>query len=111
MTAIAERPATAPATATPEDVATYVPAAREYARQHPGNGTGAVRAGLDAVLTNRERHPATTVRAGLHATGDRAECDALQQSGWLLVGLGTHRLTGGILYVLERAPSARDGGQ
>lgn len=108
MTAIDDRPVTAPsATATDEQV--FDAAVRDYidSHRHTQHATqlsrSARRAGLDAVLSHRERHPRTVIQAGLHATAVRDECDTLQKSGWLLVGLGTHRLSGDIIYVLERA--------
>lgn len=108
MTALDERPATTPA-ATAADLATFRAAQAAYVAEHrharhaAHQTADAQLAGLTAVLADRDRHPVTFVQDGLQVTDDKELCATLQRHGWLLVGLGTHRLTGDILYVLERA--------
>jgi hypothetical protein len=106
MTALDERLVTA---ATDHDIAVYEAAVTDYIDRHRHDepatrlGRSAKRAGLGAVLADRHRHPVSTVQAGLQVTALVDECRALQGCGWLLVGLGQHRITGDVLYVLERA--------
>ena len=98
------------AAVTDADVQAYAAAARRAARDVPGDGTNAVRAGLAAVLDGRRTVATGTIHAGLMKVETTEEYEQLRRSGWQLVGVGVGRQSGVPVYVLERAaPSTEDG--
>lgn len=94
--------------ATTADARRFVAAARAHTDQ-PGDPIGRTLAGLNAVFEARE-HPVLDVNGHLLATTSNRESDALRSAGWDLVGVGMHRVTGEVLYVLERGEGAQPHG-
>lgn len=103
MTTVDHRPAV-----TDQAVHTFHTAARAHIdRTGDRSSGGATRAGLAAVLAEREQpRPAGPIVAGLYVTVDADDADTLRSAGWRYIGSGGWPTA----YVLERAEQSTPDG-
>ena len=107
MTAIDERPVTAPApTITAAEIKLFHDAARRHT-DRPGDSDGRTRAGLAAVRSWWERHPGADIPSDLVPVPSRAEKDRRVAAGWTCKGVGLGPNGAGVYWLED--PSTGDG--